>query len=132
MESKTKRSQRDYTMAFKLALVDQIERGELTYLQAQQKYGIQGNSTVLAWLRKYGRLNWAARASLATMAIDKTAKPLTPEQQIKALQAQLEQAKQKAQLFEAVIEVLRKDYGVRIVKKPLGKSSSKPSSKGSA
>ncbi len=55
---------------------------------------------------------------------------LTPEQQIKALQVQLKQAQEKAQLFEAVIEVLRKDHGVRIVKKPLGKSSKKRSSKG--
>ncbi len=26
-----KRTQRDYTMAFKLAVVDQVEKGELTY-----------------------------------------------------------------------------------------------------
>ena len=52
------------------------------------------------------------------------------EQQIKALQVQLAQAQEKAKLFEAVIDVLRKDYGVRIVKKPLGKSSRKTLSQG--
>lgn len=35
----------------------------------------------------------------------------------------------KLRVFEAVIDVLRKDYGVRVVKKPLGKSSTKRSSK---
>ena len=35
-----------------------------------------------------------------------------------------------AGLFEAVIDVLRKDYGGRVVKKPLGKSSRKTSSRG--
>lgn len=50
--------------------------------------------------------------------------------QIKALQVQLAQAQETAQLFEAVLEVLKKDYGVRVVKKPLGKSSRKTSSKG--
>ena len=64
------------------------------------------------------------------MPIDKTPKPLTPEQQIKALEVQLKEAQHKAQLFEAVIDVLRKDYGVRVVKKPLGKSCSKSSSQG--
>ena len=64
------------------------------------------------------------------MPIDKTPKPLTPEQRIKELEAQLKDSQQKAQLFEAVIDVLRKDYGVRVVKKPLGKSSRKSSSKG--
>lgn len=63
------------------------------------------------------------------MPIDKTPTPLTPEQQIKALQVQLAQAQEKARLFEAVIEVLRKDYGVRVVKKPSGKPSTKRSCK---
>ncbi len=130
MESRTKRTQRDYTMAFKLAVVEQVEKGQFTYKQAQAHYNIQGKSTVLVWLRKHGRLGWPRAASLSAMPIDNTPNPLTPEQQIKALQAQLQQAQQKAQLFEAVIDVLRKDYGVRIVKKPSGKSSTKPSSKG--
>lgn len=129
MESKVKRTQRDYTLAFKLSVVEQVEKGELTYKQAQLKYGIQGRSTVLVWLRKHGRLGWSAAASSAAMPIDKTPKPLIPEQQIKALQVQLAQAQEKARLFEAVIDVLRKDYGVRVVKKPLGKSSTKRSSK---
>ena len=33
-------------------------------------------------------------------------------------------------VFEAVLDVLKKDYGVRVVKKPLGKSSRSGSSKG--
>ena len=64
------------------------------------------------------------------MPKDKTPTPLTPEQQIKALQVQLKQATEKAQLFEAVLDVLKKDYGVRVVKKPLGKSSRSAPSKG--
>jgi transposase len=130
MESRIKRTQRDYTMAFKLAVVAQVEKGELTYRQAQQQYGIQGSSTVLKWLRRHGRQGWGAAASSAAMPIDKKAAPLTPEQQIKALQVQLKQAQEKAQLFEAMLDVLKKDYGVRVVKKPSGKSSSKTSSKG--
>lgn len=64
------------------------------------------------------------------MPREKTPTSLTPEQQIKALQVQLREAKEKAQLFEAVLDVLKKDYGVRVVKKPLGKSSRSNSSKG--
>jgi transposase len=59
MESGTKRTQRDYTLAFKLSVVDQIEKGELTYKEAQQRYGIQSRSTVLVWLRKHGQQRWA-------------------------------------------------------------------------
>ncbi|MGE6283795.1 IS3 family transposase, partial [Aeromonas media] len=53
-----KRTQRDYSLTLKLALVEQIEKGELTYKQAQARYGIQGRSTVLVWLRKHGRQDW--------------------------------------------------------------------------
>ena len=36
METRVKRTQRDYTLAFKLAVVEQVEKGELTYRQAQR------------------------------------------------------------------------------------------------
>jgi transposase len=59
MESGVKRTQRDYTLAFKLGVVEQVEKGELTYKQAQARYGIQGRSTVLVWMRKHGRRGWS-------------------------------------------------------------------------
>lgn len=129
MSTGIKRTQRDYTMAFKLSVVEQVEKGEYTYKQAQERYGIQGRSTVLTWLRKHGRQGWGPAASLASMPIDKRPSAPTPEQRIKALEVQLAQAQEKAKLFEAVVDVLKKDYGVRVVKKPSGKSSRKISSK---
>jgi transposase-like protein len=63
MDQWVKRTQRDYTLAFKLAVVDQVERGELSYAQAQERYGIQGASTVLVWLRKHGRQDRSWRYS---------------------------------------------------------------------
>lgn len=62
MESGIKRTQRDYTLGFKLAVVEQVEqveKDELTYKQAQDRYGVQGRSRVLVWLRKHGRQSWA-------------------------------------------------------------------------
>lgn len=58
MTAYIKRTQKDYSMAFKLAVVAEVEAGAMTYKQAQKQYGIQGRSTVLVWLRKYGVLNW--------------------------------------------------------------------------
>ena len=131
MTTGVKRTQGDYTLAFKLAVVEQIEKGELSYKQAQERYGIQGRSTVLVWLRKHGRQSWSVEALSRAMPRTNPPTPgeLTPEQKIKALEVQLQQAREKAQLFEAMLDVLKKDYGVRVVKKPLGKSSRKSSSK---
>ena len=130
MESKHKRTQRDYSLAFKLSVVAQVEQGELTYKEAQRRYGIQGRSTVLVWLRKHGLQDWdvpASRAGGAATMPDKTSKPQTPEQRIKALEVQLREATQKAQLFEAMIEQVKKNTGVDPLKKPLGRSSRKSS-----
>ncbi len=120
-----KRTQRDYSLTFKLAVVEQIEKGELTCLQAQSRYGIQGNSTVLVWLRKHGRQDWGQGTSVRAGRSITMPDPdnQTPEQRIKELEQQLALMSQKAQFFEAVVDVLKNDYGVSIVKKRPGKSS---------
>ncbi|MFM5764859.1 IS3 family transposase [Aeromonas veronii] len=114
-----KRTQRDYSLTFKLALVEQIEKGELTYKQAQVRYGIQGRSTVLVWLRKHGRQDWSQGASVRAGRSITMPDPdnRTPEQRIKELEQQLALMSQKAQFFEAVVDVLKNDYGVSIGKK---------------
>lgn len=118
MKSTTKRTQRDYSLAFKLAVVDQVEKGEMTYKQAQEHYGIQGRSTVLVWLRKHGRLDWSKGATHTTLGgFMSTPSQLTPEQRIKQLEQELEETKLKADFFEAVVKVMDRDFGVRISKK---------------
>ncbi|MFM4974624.1 IS3 family transposase [Aeromonas rivipollensis] len=114
-----KRTQRDYSLTFKLALVEQIEKGELTCQQAQARYGIQGRSTVLVWLRKHGRQDWSQGASVRAGRSITMPDPdnQTPEQRIKELEQQLALMSQKAQFFEAVVDVLKNDYGVSIGKK---------------
>ncbi|WP_447750942.1 IS3 family transposase [Pseudomonas nicosulfuronedens] len=120
MAEGVRRSQRDYTQTFKLAVVDQVEKGELSYKEAQARYGIQGRSTVLVWLRKHGRQDWSQGASIRSPRRNSMSEPnlpLTPEQRIKELEQQLEVMSQKAQFFEAVVDVLKNDYGVSVVKK---------------
>ena len=116
-EKKSKRSQRDYTLGFKLAVVAEVEQGDLTYKQAQKKYGIQGRSTVLVWLRKHGRLTWDLNPS---------AMPQTPNQRIKELEAQLaasqkqlKEAELKARLLDTIIDVAEGQMGIQIRKKPV-------------
>jgi len=127
MESSKRRSQRDYTLAFKLSVVDQVEKGEITYKQAQLRYGIQGRSTVLVWLRKHGTQDWhtiGLRKNLSA-SMSKDPLPQTPEQRIKELETQLKEANEKAQLFEAIVAVIRDDFGIAIPKKLSGKSLKK-------
>jgi len=46
IKSRKRRSQRDYNLGFKLAVVSQVEKDEMAYKQAQKIYSIQGRSTV--------------------------------------------------------------------------------------
>lgn len=55
--------------------------------------------------------------------------PLTPDQRIKELEVQLKEANEKARLFEAMLDVIKNEYGIKIPKKPLGRSSRKAKSK---
>lgn len=135
MTTTTKRTQRDYSLAFKLSVVDQVEKGEITYKQAQARYGIQGRSTILTWLRKHGRLNWSDSSSInrhqrGICMLTKESPSITPEQRIKELEQQLAEEKMKAQFFEEVVKVLKEDFGVSVTKKRRARSLNKKESKG--
>ncbi len=66
-----KRTQRDYSIGFKLRVASQVENGDYTYKQAQKEYGIQGRSTVLVWLRRYGNLNFILCTILKKLRLKK-------------------------------------------------------------
>lgn len=109
---KEKRSQRDYNLGFKLAVVSQVEKGDFTYKQAQKKYGIQGRSTVLVWLRKYGNLDWS-KPNLLFMSKSKE----TPAQIIKRLEKELADEKLKNKVLNTMIDISDSQYGTQIRKK---------------
>jgi len=115
-----KRTQKDYTLGFKLSIVDLVEKGEMTYKQAQKHYGIQGRSTVLVWLRKHGSLDWSDPKSLF---MSKTPRKETPAQKIKRLERQLADEKLKNEILNEVIDTSDKRYGISIRKKFLSQQS---------
>lgn len=92
---RTRRSQRDYSLPFKLAVVGEIGRGELTYKQAQRRYGIQGRSTVLGWCRRYANHLVDFHAYRTTFVGAPPTPEVNPGQRIKQLETQL--SEQKAQ-----------------------------------
>lgn len=128
-----KRTQSDYSQAFKQGVVDAVEKGEMTYKQAQRLYGIQGRSTVLVWLRKLGRQDWStlAMALARHQPAEIGATSMTPEQRIKQLEAELARAKDESLVYKTMLDILAKEHGVHVVKKPLPEQR-KSSKKGRA
>lgn len=113
-----KRSQRDYSMAFKLAVVSEVEKGLLTYKQAQSKYGIQGRSTVLVWLRKHGERDW----EIAKKHVYLSKMKETPAQKIKRLERELKDEKLKTRILNEVINYSDENLGTSLRKKSLSQS----------
>ena len=116
-EQTKKRSQRDYSLAFKLQVISEVEKGELSYKQAQRKYGIQGRSTVLVWIRKHGILDWKE----LPVVIHKK----TPEQKIKELESLLAIEKEKVHVLNVAIDIADDMLKTDIRKKYLPKQSKK-------
>jgi len=117
-----KRTQKDYSMSFKLQIVQEIEQGQLTTTEATKKYEIQCRKTVVNWLRKFGNFDWENQIPFNM--------PKSPEQKIMELEAQvklLEKQKallerqafvadKKAIIFDMMIDIAEKEYQIDIRK----------------
>jgi transposase-like protein len=113
-----KRTQRDYNLGFKLAVVSEVEKGAMTYKQAQKAYGIQGRSTVLVWLRKHGTLDWTNPIKYQMPKSKET-----PAQKIKRLERELSDEKLKNKVLNTMIDICDRQYGTSIRKKCLPNQS---------
>lgn len=117
-----KRSQRDYSMSLKLQIVQRIERGELSVTAAQRAYGIQGRSTVVNWLRKYGGFDWGNQTpsnmpkSPEQKMMELEAKVKLLEKQKALLEKRAEIADSKAIIFDMMITPAEQEYQIDIRK----------------
>ena len=127
-EPRERRSQRDYSLPFKLAVVGEVGRGELSYQQAQRRYGIQGRTTVLTWCRRYASHFVTFQAAGSTSPGGIPAVDPTPEQRIKQLETQLREQKRLAAkelkdaqdlnlLLRTMRQVVEEDHGIPLPKK---------------
>jgi transposase len=107
----TKRTQRDYSLAFKLQVIDEVEKGLLTWKQSQKKFGIQGRSTVLVWLRKHGTLDWTSKIPMKKKAPPKT--------YISQLEAKIKRLEAEKEILNRAIDIADDIYKTDIRKKYL-------------
>lgn len=128
-----KRTQKDYSLTFKLQVVGQIERGELSTHQAKKQYGIQSRSTVIQWLRKYGNFDWENQTpsnmpqSPEQKIMELEAKVKLLEKQKAFLEQQVHVSDSKAIIFDMMIDLAEKEYQIDIRKNsPPGQSKDLP------
>jgi len=117
-----KRTQKDYTMSFKLQIVQEIEQTGVGIKVTARKYGIQSHSTVTNWLRKYGNFDWTNQSPYI-MSKSKDQQLLELEQQVKLLEKQksflehqIDRADKKAIFFDMMIDLAEKEFNIPIRK----------------
>ena len=118
MNKYLKRTQRDYSLAFKLQVVNDVEKGLLTWKQSQEKYGIQGKSTVLVWLRKHGTLDWTSKKPMK--------KKSPPKTYISELEKKIKRLEAEKEILNRAIDIADELLDTEIRKKylPLSQSAS--------
>lgn len=97
-----------YSHAFKMAIVEQVERGNLSTNQAAKEYEVS-RSAIQKWIKKYGNL-------------DRKLKELggkSPKQEIAELKKKLAEAEQRALIWECTVELLEEDFKIDAKKKYL-------------
>ncbi|GAA4004535.1 hypothetical protein GCM10022408_15420 [Hymenobacter fastidiosus] len=127
-EPRVRRSQRDYSLPFKLAAPGEVGRGGLSYTQAQRRYSIQGRSTGLIWCRRYAAHFVAFQRAGPTSSGAAPAVDPPPEQRIKQLQTELhdqrclsdkalKDARDLNLLLCTMLQVEEEDHGIPLLKK---------------
>lgn len=118
-----KRTQKDYSLSFKLQVVQEIEQGLLTRNQAMDNYGIQARTTIRTWLKKYGSFDHEYSTN-RTMSKTPEQRILELEQQVKLLEKQkaraeyiADRADRKAILFDMMIDIAEEQFNIPIRKK---------------
>jgi transposase-like protein len=106
-----KRTQKDYSLAFKMQIVNEVEKGLLNQDQAQRQYGIQGNATILNWLRKHGTLDWHKSNPMS--------KKDAPHKKIRELELRIKRLEAEKLILNTAIDVADEQYNTNIRKKYL-------------
>jgi transposase len=110
-----KRTQKDYSMSFKLQIVQEIERGQLTVTEATKTYGIQNRTTVVNWLKKFGNL-FTMSKSPEQKIMELEAKVKLLEKQKSFLERQAFVADKKVIIFDMMIDIAEEEYKIDIRK----------------
>jgi transposase-like protein len=105
-------------MSFKLQIVQEIERGQLTVTESTKTYGIQNRSTVVKWLRKFGNFDW--EKTPFTMSKSPEQKIMELEAKVKLLENRSPLERQafvadKSNHFDMMIDIAR-EYKIDIRK----------------
>lgn len=117
-----KRTQKDYSMSFKLSVVQEYETTKISLGALKRKYGVQGNATIRHWIEKYGNFDITNKC-YQSMEKNKDQELLELQQKVRLLERrnarlekELELKDMKAEFFDMMIDIAEKEYNIDIRK----------------
>jgi len=90
-----------YSYAFKVAIIERIENGQISVSQAAREYDVSP-SGIRKWLKKYGNLDKKLRAMGWK----------SPKQEIEDLKKKMKQLEKQNFLLESTLEFLEEDFKI--------------------
>jgi transposase len=115
-----KRKQQNYSESFKWKVVQEVLDGKFTKESAKRYYGIGSNCAILYWMRKYSGNDNYREQNQGKKDFNLMGKKLPGQMQnnrIKELEEELLREKQRADLWQKIVEVAEEEFGLDIKKK---------------
>jgi transposase len=107
----SRRTQKDYSLAFRLQIVDEVEKGHLTYRQSQKKYGIQGRTYGFELVKKTRNFGLESKIPMKKKAPPKT--------YISQLEAKIKRLESEKEILNRAIDIADDMFNTEIRKKYL-------------
>jgi transposase len=102
-----------YSEAFKLQVIRELEQGRFTSpTAAGRAYGVSGNGTVAAWVRRFGKDHLLAKV-VRVMKADEQAEVLALRKRVRELERALADAHLDLKLESAYLKLACKAAGVQ-------------------
>lgn len=115
---------------FQRKIVSDVERKRKTMQEVIQKYNIKNEETILQWMRKYGIFNpdYTIIHTMKNAGDPNNVKRL--KDQLKAKETENDRMrreifllKQKGIMFDAIVQVVKEDYNIDLLKKVMPEQS---------
>lgn len=103
-----------YKLSLILQVVDDVENGRISKEACRRKYGIKGKTTILSWLRKYGKLSYELNKEVQMK--EKPKKDLTLEEELKLLREENRKLKVKVLVHEKLEQMAKRDLNIDLKK----------------
>jgi len=106
---------RNYSVAFKMKVVEEVENGLITGYEARKLYGIPGKATIGEWIQKYG-INERINRTVYVMTHEEELEVIRLRKEVRQLKRSLGDSQVRSLALESLIELAEEKYHLEIKK----------------